>query len=89
MSVAICSSATGRYGRKVVPCFACKARRRHVVEDHGWYGAAWTCCACGAIDGRRDRRSAERAKKARARYVTALPWDKWLDAVVEAAREGR
>jgi hypothetical protein len=33
--------------RRIGRCFNCKRRRRIAGLDAAWYGAIWTCCACG------------------------------------------
>lgn len=33
--------------RQIGNCPNCNRRRRLAVEDGGWYGRTWTCCACG------------------------------------------
>ena len=74
----VCTSA-GAVGRFVLRCPSCRKRRRVVETDHGWYGPAWACCACGygwgegAGDSNFKRERAKRQAWARATWPKALP----------------
>lgn len=84
--------------RRIAHCPTCKTRRRFVGVEALWYGTTWTCCRCGEswCDGERMLRPAvrgwrtEAAKKARAKWDQAGPYDKaahsvWLRAQLDCA----
>ncbi len=73
--VYVCRPATW-WGRAIRPCPTCKQRRRMVVALQEWYGAMWTCCACGDTwsDGERHPRPFARGWRAEAAAAAKKRW---------------
>jgi len=82
--------------RRVAPCHNCQKRRRFVVTDAVWYGATYTCCACGDswTEGERHPRPfrkgwrKEAIARARKKWAEAGPYNRdahraWVRAQVE------